>query len=181
MASVNEAPGLGYKATMVVGLSSPTGVRTKGLRARVPGDVLRFAAAVLLVNAAVAVIGFFVLSQDAISEAERSAQQVATVEGTGIVEPALTDGLLSGDQTATARLDQVVRARVLDPHTVRVKIWESTGRILYSDEGRLIGQVFPLGPNELAARRSCHRDSYLSDLTKPENRYEGNFGQLLEV
>jgi signal transduction histidine kinase len=150
-------------------------------RPTVPGEVVRFIAAVLVVNAVVGAIGFVVLSQDAINEAQRSAQEIATVQGMGIVEPALTDGLLSGDASAIAEVNRVVRTRVLDAHTVRVKIWDGNGRILYSDETRLIGQVFPLGPNELAGLRSGQSDSYVSDLTKPENQYERRFGQLLEV
>ena len=177
----NRGAGPSRKATMVVGPASRSGVRVRGGRGRIPPDVVRFVVAVLAVNAAVGAIGLFVLSRDAIGEAQKSAQEIATVQGTGIVEPVLTDSLLSGDPNAIAALDQVVRARVLDARTMRVKIWDSSGRILYSDERRLIGQVFELGPNELEALRTGLSDSYISDLTKPENRYERTFGQLLEV
>src|SRR4030088_57523 len=177
----NRGAGPSRKATMVVGPASRSGVRVRGGRGRIPPDVVRFVVAVLAVNAAVGAIGLFVPWRDAIGEAQKSAQEIATVQGTGIVEPVLTDSLLSGDPNAIAALDQVVRARVLDARTMRVKIWDSSGRILYSDERRLIGQVFELGPNELEALRTGLSDSYISDLTKPENRYERTFGQLLEV
>lgn len=125
--------------------------------------------------------GFFVLSQEAIAEAERSAEEIARVQGLGVVQPVLTDQVLQGDPAALSDLDRIVRARVLDARTVRVKIWDASGRIVYSDESRLIGQTFPLGVSELDTLNSNVVDSDVSDLSRPENRFEKPFGQLLEV
>lgn len=125
--------------------------------------------------------GFFVLSQEAVAEAERSAEEIARVQGLGVVQPVLTDQVLQGDAAALSDLDRIVRSRVLDARTVRVKIWDESGRIVYSDESRLIGQTFPLGLSELDTLKSNVVDSDVSDLSRPENRFERPFGQLLEV
>ncbi len=150
-------------------------------RPRVPREVVRFVAAVVVVASIIGVGGFIVLSQESTAEAQRSAEEIARVQGLGIIQPLLTDQLLPGDAAALAEIDRVVRSRVLDARTVRVKIWDSSGRIVYSDESRLIGQTFPLGSNEQAALRSNLVDSDVSDLSRPENRFERPFGQLLEV
>jgi two-component system NarL family sensor kinase len=124
---------------------------------------------------------FVVLSQEAIADAQRGAEEIARVQGLGIVQPSLTDALLQGDPASLADMDRVVRSHVLDARTVRVKIWDPSGRIVYSDESRLNGQTFPLGSDEQDSLRSNRVDSYLSDLSRPENLYERPFGQLLEV
>jgi len=136
---------------------------------------------VVVVASIIGAGGFIVLSQESTAEAQRSAEEIARVQGLGIVQPVLTDPLLQGDSAAVGAMDRVVRARVLDARTVRVKIWDSSGRIAYSDESRLIGQSYPLGSNERAALQSNQVDSDLSDLTRPENQFERPFGQLLEV
>ena len=55
------------------------------------------------------------------------------------MEPVLSDGLLQGKARAIAAVDRVIQERVLsrpDNAIARVKIWDSTGRIVYSDEPR---------------------------------------------
>jgi signal transduction histidine kinase len=147
----------------------------------IPTEVLRFVIAVLVVTAVIGGAVFVLISQEAIAEAQRSAQEIARVQGVGVVEPALLDGLRTGDPSAVATIDRVVRSRVLDARTVRVKIWDASGRILYSDQTQLIGQTFALGPDEREALRANLVASSVSDLTRPENQYERKFGKLLEV
>jgi two-component system NarL family sensor kinase len=152
------------------------------LRGRlIPTEVLRFVIAVLVVTAVIGGAVFVLISQQAIAEAQRSAQEIARVQGVGVVEPALLDALRTGDPSAVAAIDRVVRGRVLDARTVRVKIWDPSGRILYSDQTQLIGQTFALGADELEALRANLVASSVSDLTRPENQYERKFGKLLEV
>ena len=64
---------------------------------------------------------------------------------------------------------------------VRVKIWDARGRILYSDVRALIGTRYQLGDDELRALRTGGTKAELSDLGRPENRFERGFGNLLEV
>ena len=47
-----------------------------------------------------------------------------------------------------------MRHYVLQGSLVRVKLWNADGRIIYSDERRLIGSTFALGADELEALRS---------------------------
>ena len=73
------------------------------------------------------------------------ARRLATLAGRGVVEPALTDAALDGSPEALDALDVVVQERVLSDDVVRVKIWTPDGRIVYSDEPRLIGRTYPSG------------------------------------
>jgi two-component system, NarL family, sensor kinase len=101
--------------------------------------------------------------------------------GRGIVEPNLPRGLVEQRPAAIARLNRLVHQRVLHDPIVRVKVWSPSGRLLYSDEPRLIGQRYELGSDELASLKTGEVDSGLSDLSLPENRYERGRGELLEV
>jgi signal transduction histidine kinase len=144
-------------------------------------SVLKFALAGL---AAVVLLGVLAaaevrhLTRD---EAIRQATDVTRLAGHGIVEPALTRGVQVGEPGAMARLDRTIRRRVLRDPVVRVKIWDAAGRILYSDEPRLIGARYRLHPDEAAALRTGRSDAEVSDLSQPENRFERVHKKLLEV
>ena len=62
-----------------------------------------------------------------------------------------------------------------------MKIWDGNGKILYSDEPRLIGETYELGAEERASLTSGGIEAGVSDLSKAENRYERSSGKLLEV
>jgi signal transduction histidine kinase len=62
-----------------------------------------------------------------------------------------------------------------------VKIWNAGGTIVYSDEPRLVGTTYPLGADEQQAIRSGTAEAELSDLSRPENRFERPYDKLLEV
>lgn len=135
----------------------------------------------LVALALVGAIEGYRLQQTGINEAVRDAQNATEVVGHGVVEPLLVDGILTGDPQSLANLDQVVRARLIKAPIVRVKIWTSDGRVIYSDEPRLIGSVFPLGPEDLAAFQGGPTAADLSDLSAPENVYERSQGRLFQV
>jgi two-component system, NarL family, sensor kinase len=103
------------------------------------GAVAKFALAGLAALALVGVAAFLVMRHIGTSQAIDNAKQVTRVVGRGIVEPNLTAGVLAGRPASIARLDRTVRRRVLGGGIVRVKIWTANGRIVYSDEHRLIG------------------------------------------
>jgi len=147
----------------------------------VVGAVGRFAVAGLVALAVVGVIGFFVLRDVGTSEALRQARDVTRLVGRGIVEPNLRRGLLEGRERAVRRFDAIVRSRVLEDPIVRVKLWTGSGRLVYSDEARLIGQRYQLAPDDLASLHSGTVESDVSDLSRPENRFERGRGKLLEV
>ena len=71
------------------------------------------------------------------------------------------------------------RLRLLGGDTVRVKLWDSTGRILWSDEERLINRVFGLH-GDVQSAFSGVVSIEDTDLTDPENESEREFGPLIE-
>src|SRR5215204_1884226 len=114
-------------------------------------------------------------------EAVNDARTLAVLAGQGIVEPVLGRGLLSGDPAELGRVDRIVQERVLNERVTRVKIWTGSGRIVYSDEPRLIGAVYRLGADEREALATGETKAELSDLEEPENRFERGQGDLYEV
>ena len=114
-------------------------------------------------------------------EAIANARTTTVTKAQGLVAPALNDGLLTGAAGSLTDVDEVVRHDVLDSSLVRVKLWRDDGTIVYSDEPRLIGARYVLGADELAALSTGRIDAEVSDLSKPENRYEQSQGKLLEV
>jgi two-component system, NarL family, sensor kinase len=133
---------------------------------------------------AVLVLGFAavaLLRNTGTSEAIRDAKQLTRLAGVGIVAPAVTPALAAGDPKAVAAIDRVVRRGVLHDPVVRVKIWDAHGRILYSDERRLIGSTYPLRADEREALRAGTAAAEVSDLSRPENRFERSHKKLLEV
>jgi signal transduction histidine kinase len=113
-------------------------------------------------------------------QAVADAKRVSWVSARGIIEPAISDDVLTGDPAELDRLDAVVRAYVLRGSLVRVKIWSGDGTIVYSDEPRLIGRSFELDDGERAILRGAPAAAEVSDLDEPENRFETD-DKLLEV
>jgi two-component system, NarL family, sensor kinase len=153
------------------------GRRFPWMRGAVAQYALSGIAALILLGA----VGVYLLRHIGQSEAIRDAKQVAALAGQGIVEPNVTPALLHRDPAAIARLDRVVHHGILDQRVVRVKIWRADGTIVYSDEPRLIGSRYTLGSDERAALAHGTVEAEVSDLTKPENRFERPYHKLLEV
>jgi signal transduction histidine kinase len=143
--------------------------------------VAQFALAGLAVLAVFGALSVVALRQLAHSEALRDARQFSSLAGQGIVEPAIEPSLLHGDPAAIAAVDRVVQERVLGERVVRVKLWRADGRVVYSDDPRLIGSRFPLDASKREVLRTGRTRAELSDLGGPENRYEQGLGDLYEV
>ena len=122
------------------------------------------------------------LSDDAASE-EAIEDAIATTEllAESVAEPAIPRGMVNGEAGAIDRFDRAVRSRLLVGDVKRIKIWNKSGRIVYSDEGSLIDQSFTLGEEEVEVLTAGGHDAEASDLGKPENRFEKSSGGLLEV
>jgi signal transduction histidine kinase len=134
--------------------------------------------------AAVSIIAFLLLmrlNSAGIGHERREAVREAELAGTAVVAPVISRAVLTGEPAALALLDQTVRRHVLKEPVVRVKVWAPDGRILYSDEPRLIGRRFELEAEELGLLERGGATSGLSDLELPENFFERDFGDLLEV
>jgi signal transduction histidine kinase len=148
---------------------------------RLLSPVAQFALSGLLVVLAVAVVGVLAVRQISRNEALRDAKQVTELAGNAVVAPAIQPGVLTEDPASLEKLDRVVRFYVLRDPVVRVKLWDESGRIVYSDEPRLIGKRFALEPDERALFRHPGVHADVSDLTRPENRFEAGRGPLREV
>jgi two-component system, NarL family, sensor kinase len=125
--------------------------------------------------------GFFVLRQVAIDEAERDTRDRVRAEARLVEAAGLRDGILHGDRAAIQRLDDLVLGQIVRGSVVRVKLWSKGGTILYSDEPALVGKHFSLGDEELRLFETGGAQAEISDLRKPENRYERPQGKLLEA
>ncbi|WP_157874006.1 sensor histidine kinase [Kineococcus radiotolerans] len=148
--------------------------------------LLRVLAAAIVVVVAVTGASLLLARQIAEREAVAAAAQVSDLLAESVVQGALEDDLLSLDPAAATaarqRLDGVVRDRVLKAAgLVRVKVWDAQGRIVYSDETRLIGRTFPLEEEELQALSRPRLEAEVTDLDRPENELERGRGKLLEV
>ncbi|MEP7017977.1 MAG: ATP-binding protein [Actinomycetota bacterium] len=100
-----------------------------------------------------------------------------------LVAPQTTAGVIARDQAALAQIDAVVRPGIRDGSIVRIKIWDMTGRVLYSNEPRLIGRVYPLPEAASLLRSSNPSIAEVSNLQSPENEFEKGQPQqkLVEV
>lgn len=157
--------------------------RIRGDRSRgaVGRPLLWFAGASLLAVVALGFTATAILRRQARDEAIRDAKEITRLAGEGIAQPALRENVLAGDRAAQARFGRIIRDRVLNDPVVRVKVWTLDGRIVYSDERALVGRRFALEPGVLNAVRRRLVVADVSDLERPENRYERHFGKLLEV
>jgi signal transduction histidine kinase len=136
-------------------------------------------------GAVTAVVLLVVLSwfstRAATDEATLDARTVTNVIAHSVAEPAIPPGLVDEEAAALDKFDRTVLHRLLVDKIVRIKIWDATGHIIYSDKTQLIGERFQLEPQERAILRHGGTVSDVSDLREPENRYERGFGKLLEV
>jgi two-component system NarL family sensor kinase len=163
-------------------------LRSRGaLRARrkpvsVTRAVVQFGLASLVAVLVIGFAGVEVLKGEGDREAFKDAKELTTLAGRGIVQPMVTDGLLTGDPVERGRVDRVVRTSVLGHGIVRVKIWTEQGRIAYSDAAALIGSVYPLPADELSSLRSGDVVAEPNtDTALPENRFERSVGPLVDI
>ena len=143
--------------------------------------VARFMVGSALSLAVIVIGGYFALRSVAVDEAKGDTRDRVRAEARLVEAAGLDDGILRGERSAIGRLDDLVLGQVIGGSIVRVKLWSKAGKILYSDEPALIGATYRLGASELALFRTGGAEAELSDLTKPENRFERGQGKLLEA
>jgi two-component system NarL family sensor kinase len=151
------------------------------VRASRISPVTQFAISGLLAMVLIGAIAVAITRQAGTQQSIGDAKDVTRLAGEGIVMPEITGGVVAGDPAALRRLDRIVRARVLRDNIVRVKLWSAAGAVIYSDEPRLIGARYPLEDEEADSLRGNRVEAEVSDLSRPENRYERSAGKLLEV
>ena len=146
--------------------------------ARLVALVALGALVVLVLSALVGVLAARKLAErQAVNDAANTADLLAEA----VVQPALTDAVPSGDPAAVAALDSALSDYLSASTLVRVKVWTRDGRIVYSDEPRLVGDQFDLDREEREVFSHPRTVAEVSDLQKPENRFERGQGRLLEA
>jgi two-component system, NarL family, sensor kinase len=143
--------------------------------------VARFTAVGVAVLGGLAALLAMAARQAGVNQATEGASQVAWVIAKGVVEPRLDAAVVNGDPAALRAFDDTVRRYVLHGSLVRVKLWDESGRIIYSDQPALQGTRWNVEDEEQAALREQDIDAEVSDLSRPENRFETAYGKLLEV
>lgn len=152
-------------------------LRPPTVRGAVTRSVLAGVVAFLLL----AVAGSQALERLATAEAVRDARELAQADARGVVQPALTQGVVDGRPAALLEFDRVVRTRLLRGAVVRIKLWDSSGRIIYSDDERYIGRRFDLRGPAAEVLREGGTQAELRHLSDPEHRFDIAEDQLLEV
>ena len=116
---------------------------------------------------------------------ERAAGHAAAAAGL-VADFAISPLLEPDDFTAETldqqRVDELNAA--LEPFIgdkiLRIKIWDATGRVVYSDSAESIGVTYPMS-HELEDALAGQISSEVSTLDKAENSAEQDFDRLLEV
>ena len=159
----------------------PAIARTHQLRSvSVPRAVGAFLVAGLVVLSAIGIVLALALRQAATSQAVRDASSLTELLATNVVGPVLRDEAFVPGPAHDA-LDQAVRRLLVGDRIVRVKVWEATGRIVYSDDTALVGKTFPLQAEDLAALQTGGSFAEVTDLSSSENIDERHWGTLLQV
>ena len=146
----------------------------------VAASVLKFSISGVAALAVVGIVAVLALRNIGTTQAIKDATNVTEVVARAAIAPHLTDELLRGDPAAIGALDRLVKGNVLNDTIVRVKVWNRQGRILYSDEARLIGETYALDEAKAAAFTGPS-SADVSDLSGPENVYEPRGQELFEV
>ncbi len=141
---------------------------------------LQLVAGVLAVLVLVGVLGSLAARKLAEREAVNDAANTAGVLAVAVVQPAMSDALMSGDATAVADFDALVREKVMGPDIVRVKLWSPDGVVIYADEPQLIGRTFALSSDQRAALTETSTKAEISRLDESENAFEKG-DRLVEV
>ena len=125
--------------------------------------------------------GTWVLSgRAANTEATTDARATTEILAHSVAEPTIPRGLATGDPGAIDRFDRQVD-RLLVPDVLRIKIWGADGTIVYSDKNALIGTSYDLGDEERDILAHGGIEAEVSDLDRPENRFERSSSGVVEV
>ncbi len=153
---------------------------TQPLQKSVGRQVAQFAVPGFIALVALAIVSYVIAQRVAADEALRDATELAEVMARAAVEPELEGADLTRS-VGLSGLDRLARQKLLADPVVAIRLWADDGTIVYATEPRLIGQRFELGPDEREILNDGGIAAEVSDLGKPENRYERGFGELVEV
>ncbi len=147
----------------------------------VRNPVVQFLTIGVLLFTGIVVATTLLADRAASREALADARFNTLVLARSVAQPELTEGLVDGRVGAIDRFEREVEGRLLVGDVKRIKIWAGDGTIIYSDAGELIGSQYDLGDEEREILEDGGVEAEISDLTKPENRFEADSGGLVEV
>jgi two-component system, NarL family, sensor kinase len=150
-------------------------------RALASRPLVQFALSSVALLLLVAGIGAVALRHLATQEALDDARSVTVAFSRGMLSNAVTPAVLREDPAAIRALDRRVHETVLGHPIVRIKVWAPSGRIVYSDARDLIGRRFPLPDDLREALTDGGVRAEVSDVSRPENRFERGGERLVEV
>ena len=140
--------------------------------------LVHFALAGVVTVLLLAVGGALISRAVAEDQALDGAQRINGVVAHTVLEPHLRDGLLTGDPAAMVAMQE---ALLTSGPVARVKLWTPDGRIVFSDDPRLIGQQYGLGDEETETLATGRPAAEISDMSRSENALEHDMGTMLEV
>lgn len=133
--------------------------------------------ALLVVTAGTVVIAEQATRGGMLRAAERTAQDIADT----IIAPLADDAVRRRDPEALQRLDTVMSARMADGSLMRVKVWSPDAVVVWSDDERLIGQYYPLEPQDAELLTTLGSTAEFTSLEREENVYEDQVGDVAEI
>ena len=136
-----------------------------------------------IVFAVLGALSLWALRAAGLAEAKKDAGSTAELSTRVALAPFLTDELLAHDPVAYQQLAHAAATFAQYRQIARMKIWSADNEVIWSDDPRLVGQVFELEPDERELFRTFGAIVGVSDLDKEENVFEVQDGQtkLLEV
>ncbi len=162
-------------------LHPPTPPDPPAGRSQVWAALARFAGfgliALLVVTAGTVVIAEQATRGGILRAAERTAQDIADT----IIAPLADDAVRRRDPEALQRLDTVMSARMADGSLMRVKVWSPDAVVVWSDDERLIGQQYPLEPQDAELLTTLGSTAEFTSLERDENVYEDQVGDVAEI
>ena len=125
-------------------------------------------------------VAFWIWSEAEHHALENSKQATENL-AQNVVAPLLDDGVLQGDPAGIARLDERLRPWVGERSVFEIRLWDASGRMVYSDDEKLIGQTFNL-PHEATDVLAGKEIKATLELQADEVQADGvNAGELVEV
>ena len=136
-----------------------------------------------LLTLAVLLVGTAVVNTEAARDkALLDAKAYTELLAHSVAEPAISHALARGEVGAADQFDTFAEKFLKAGGVRRLKIWNADGKIVYSDEEKLVGKTFTLGDEEreILHSRGGGTDAEPTDLSKPENRFEPDV-EMVEV
>ena len=179
-ARVAEAPEVDAPAVEAPAVEAPAADAANTspvVRAAVVRFTLWSMVMLLVLTAGAVLVANKIAQRQALAEARAQASAIADKLAAPLVNRAVRErGLPAADDLTT-----VMMTRMADGSVRHVKLWDESGRVIWSDEKNLVGRKFPMEDDVTELFNTEAATAELSDLSKEENQFEQSEGELLEV